>query len=175
MRLRSSLVLLAALAAAPLEACRCREEPVVPPPDPGPREAGERVPIPGATVSLLVPERWKHELEDDVLSLIGPEARVILTVMTVDAAGLDASLSVLDRELRRVVRGVALRELRDLQVDEMPALVGEGEGRLDGERVDLCVLLVRVPGRKVVILFGVALPDTEDADTQAILGSLRRL
>lgn len=173
MRRRLSLAILTILAASPAGACRCGAPTASPAPDPGPQEAGERVTIPGAAATILVPEGWTREIEADVLSLIGPGERAVLTVMVVAAADLEASLAALDQQLAKVVQRAELRELREREIGGMPALIGDGQGHLGDDPVDLDVMLVRGPEGGIIIIFGIALKDADDGAIAAILDSLR--
>lgn len=170
---RPFLPIVATLAVSPIGACRCGPQTEAPAPAPVTEEAGERLSIPGAAASILVPEGWTREIDGDLLSLIGPGERVVLTVMVVDAGDLEASLTTLDQELAKVVRGAEFRELREREIGGMRALIGDGKGRLADEPVDLAAMLVRTPNSRIVILFGVALEGADGAAVEAILESLR--
>ena len=178
--LSSALSPALALAIVTLTAGGCRNrttvEPTPPPPVEEPQPSGRDLVHPAAPVSLHLPEGWRDEVEEASLTLLAPGDAVVMIIVAIEAADLEASLEQLNRELGTIVRDAEIAEITEVEVGGMAAMVADGHGSLESQAVELGLMLLRAPNGRILMVVGVALEDTSaeiKEESSMILASFR--
>jgi hypothetical protein len=131
---------------------------------------------PALPITVRVPEQWRDEVEEGAITLISPNDEIIMILLAIDAADLEESLKTLNVELGQIVQHAEIDDIEEAEVHGMAAMVADGRGSLNGQAVDLGLLLLRAPNGRIMMVVGVALADADEAnkeDTAAILASFR--
>jgi len=171
--------LLTALIALSLSGPACRNRApveVTPPPVEEPTSTDRELAHPAAPITVRVPEGWRDEIEEGVITLISPNDEVIMLMLAIDAADLEESLKTLNVELGRIVKRAEIDDIEETEVHGMAAMVADGRGSLNAQSVDLGLLLLRAPNGRIMMVVGVALADADESnkeDAAAILMSFR--
>ncbi len=173
-RLRLGALLLAAVATT---GCRNRgAKEIIPPPVEAPPSNDRELVHPAAPISMRVPTSWSDELAEGAITLVSGQEEVVMIMVAIDATDLGESLKSLNDELGRIVQGAEISEITDDEVGGMAAMVGDGRGKMDGQAVDLGLMLLRADNGTILLIIGVALDDASDdakQETIDILASFR--
>jgi predicted Zn-dependent protease len=108
-----------------------------------------------AKVSITIPDKWKVEVEEDTLSAKAPDETVFLAFMVLAAHDMDEALKALDQELSKVVKDVTAGDAKEVTIHGMKGAVVEGKGKVEGQKVDLGVLILKTKAGKVLLGVGV--------------------
>lgn len=132
-----------------------------------------------AKVSITIPDSWKVETEENSLTANSPDESVVLLFMVVEATDTDEALKALDKELDKVVKNVKTDgKPEEITVNGMKGVVIDGTGKVDGQKVDLGLLVLSTKSGKV--LFGLGFGETgkykkHEADVEKIFKSIKPL
>ena len=168
--------LLAALAVTSV-GCRNRgAQQIVPPPTEVPPSIDRELVHPAAPISMRIPTSWSDELSEGAITLVSGQEEVVMILVAIDATDLADSLKSLNDELGRIVQGAEISEITEDEVGGMAAMVADGQGTMDGQAVELGLMLLRADDGTILLIVGVALDDASDdakRETIDILASFR--
>lgn len=133
-----------------------------------------------AGIALALPKGWKAEKgagDTEAYTLLSSDEVTTLMLFTVPAKDMQATLSDLDKTLQGAVTDATLDAPKEGLVGGMAALRAEGKGKVDGNEVELGLLVVlNEATQRVLVLVGFTLPGKGDGyakDVAAILHSVR--
>jgi predicted Zn-dependent protease len=108
-----------------------------------------------AKVSLDVPAGFKVDAEDNVMTLTGPDDDIAFFLMVLDASDLKKAMDALDSEVSKSFQGVTWEdEPKTTKLNGMDAFTLDGAAKADGKAVELGVLLVATPAKKILMVLG---------------------
>lgn len=118
---------------------------------------GAPLPLGESGVQLAVPDGWKTVANPDgSMQVVHPETGAALVVLPVPAGAVSTALESLDKELERRFTGVKMPAPGRGALDGMPAMISTGTGTLDGQAVDLALMLLEPGPAWRVLLLGMA-------------------
>ncbi|MEZ4380130.1 MAG: hypothetical protein R3A79_02190 [Nannocystaceae bacterium] len=172
---RGHLALL--LAAVAVAGCRDRQPTQVPEPPKVEAPATERmIAHPSAPVTVTIPLTWTESADEGALTLTSADDEVIMIMIAIPAKNLEESLEVLNEELGAIVKDAEIKAVEETEVGGMTAMVADGVGKVDGQPVNVGLMLLRTPDGKILLIVGLALEDASEQatrETAEVLESLR--
>ena len=130
-----------------------------------------------SNLKFSAPENWSAVLEEETLTLSPPSEGLAITFTVLDAENLEVALEELEKELSNYVKDAKLKgEAEEIIINDLNAISAEGEGKIDGEKVDLGLLLVEA-NDKILLVFGIsAVSETNkyEKDIENILTSIQK-
>ena len=157
--------------------CRNRgAKEIIPPPAETAPSTDRELVHPAAPISMRVPKSWSDEISEGAITLVSGQEEVVMIMVALDATDLAESLKSLNVELGRIVQGAEISEITDDEVGKMAAMVGDGHGKMDGQAVELGLMLLRADDGTILLIISVALDDASDdakQETTEILASFR--
>jgi predicted Zn-dependent protease len=132
-----------------------------------------------AKVSIDVPTGWKIDAGEDHMTIMDPKEEVAFFMMVMEADDLDEAAKALDSEVNKAVKSVKWEgEPSELKLNGMDAIAVEGAGKIDGQAVDLGVLIVVTPAHKALLVLGAVESSKSKAhekDVEKLLNSIKPL
>jgi hypothetical protein len=108
-----------------------------------------------AHVSIDVPKDWKTEVDNDTMTITDPKEEVAFFLMILDAGDIQKALDAIDSEVSKSFKGVKWEnEPKTHKLNGMDAIGLDGLATVDGKPVELGVLLVATPAKKVLMVLG---------------------
>jgi hypothetical protein len=107
-------------------------------------------------VTIAVPPGWKVSRTEDTLSLLSPAEAVLMMFFVVEAPELEVALRAMDQTIARYLESPKIDNRRTTEINGMSAIVADGSGIMNGERVDVGIALALTPLGKVLIVLGLA-------------------
>jgi predicted Zn-dependent protease len=131
-----------------------------------------------AQVSVDVPAGWKFQAPDDnTMVLLDPKEDVLFRLIVIDAGDLEKAMKITDAQVKQVAQDVKWDDKgKPTKLNGMDAMTLEGKGTIKGKPVDLGVLIVQTPSKKVLMVLGLidhAKMDAHKAEVQGFLGSIK--
>ena len=138
--------------------------------------------LPQTGLTLELPKGWTSEATQggtEAFVLLSPDQVTTLMLFGVPAAEMEAAMGDLEKTLRGVVTDAKLDEPAEGLVGGMPAIMADGKAKMDGNEVELGLLVVLNEARqRVLFIVGFSLPGKGEAyasDVAAILHSVRKV
>jgi predicted Zn-dependent protease len=129
-----------------------------------------------AGVLVRVPAGWRISRTPDTMSLTSPDEAVLMMLVVVEAGELNVALRAMDQTLANYLTDAEIRNTHETSLNGMRAIVADGHGAMDGERVEVGIALALSPIGKVLIVLGFArqsaAPETQ-GEVQNIIRSIR--
>lgn len=128
-------------------------------------------------VSITIPDSWEVEADEDMLSCNPKDETVGLVFVAVPAEALAEAVEEMEKALRSTVQGFEEKgDAEEVEINGMSGLIGEGTGKIEGEAVEVGILLLDAPKRGMFILaIGIAKADLADNHARAVEGILKSL
>jgi len=130
-----------------------------------------------AKVSVDVPSGWKMDGGEDHMTVMDAKGEVAFFLMVMEASDLEHAAKAIDKEVGKAVKNVKWEgEPSELKLNGMDAMALEGTGKVDSQAVDLGVLIVVTPAKKVLLVLGAVdheKSDAHEADVKAFLNSIK--
>lgn len=134
----------------------------------------------GAHVTFWIPDSWSVEGsggdEGKQLTASDPKGEVALLFQLNDRKDMKAALAALDGVIAQVATDVKMGAPQKIDLNGMEASVVDAKGTAGGKPVELSVLIVKAPGKKFLLVFGVvetARKKAHEAELTKILMSLK--
>jgi len=131
----------------------------------------------GAKVTLDVPSGWKVETDGDSMTINDPKEEVAFFLHVLDVDALDKAVDALDKEVGKSFQNVKWEdEPSEQKINGMDSLILEGTAKIDGKPVDIGVLLVATPAKKILLVLGAVEHDKakkHDKDVEHFLTSIK--
>jgi len=110
-----------------------------------------------AKVSLDIPEGWKITAANETdMVILEPKEEVLVILRVLEASALDKATKDVDAFIAKSVDKVKWEDkAKPTKLNGMDALALEGTGLYKGTPVDLGVLVVVTPAKKVLLVLGV--------------------
>jgi predicted Zn-dependent protease len=108
----------------------------------------------GAKVSITIPDSWKVEPSEDSLTAKAPDETVFLSFIVMEAADVDKAAAELDKELDKVMKNVNVGKGEEMTINGMKAYFAEGSGEVDGNKVDIGVVVIATKSGKILLGLG---------------------
>ncbi len=129
-------------------------------------------------VSVDVPTGWSLQAPDEnTMIVMDPKQDVLVRLAIVDAADTEKAVNVTEAQVRQFVQDVKWSDKHTpIKLNGMNGIRLEGSGAIKGKPVDLGVLLVESPSKKVVlvlVLIDHATVAAHKAEVSAFLNSLK--
>ena len=98
-----------------------------------------------AKVTISVPKGWKSVKDGDAVTLMDKAEDTAVAFALVDAGDLKLASKRLDKYLEKKVKQLKWEKEEKANVNGMPGVALEGDGRIDGKDIDLAVLVLDTP------------------------------
>jgi hypothetical protein len=119
--------------------------------------AAKEINFSSARVNFWVPNEWNLERDGESFVLVEPNEELMIIVVVLEADAVEDALSRLDDEIGQIVDDVTQSSApREVDHNGMPSLVLDGTGSVDGEAVDLGIMIIETPANKALLAFAIA-------------------
>ena len=111
----------------------------------------------------------------DTMSLLSPSQAVLMMFFVVEADELEVALRAMDKTIAGYIDDAEIENRRQTEINGMNAIVADGAGKMDGERVEVGIALALTPIGKVLIVLGLArasAPPERQQEVQRIIRSI---
>ena len=128
-----------------------------------------------AGVTIAVPAGWRVSRTSDTMSLLSPSGAVLMMFFVVEADELEVALRAMDKTIAGYIDDPEIENRRKTEINGMNAIVADGSGTMDGERVEVGIALALTPIGKVLIVLGLArasAPPERQQEVQRIIRSI---
>lgn len=117
-----------------------------------------------AGIQLWIPDGWDAESDDDGLTIYGPneeDAEVVVTFHIMKVKKIAEALDAIDDELDEVCDDLKVTsEAEHLTINGLDAIAVEADAVIDGEAVEMALMIVDTPHHnRVLLAFGVGSSD----------------
>ncbi len=130
-----------------------------------------------AHVTFWIPDAWSVDGDDATqLTASDPKGEVALLFVLEDAHDMKAAMAAIDATIARLATDVKMGSAQKVDINGMEGSVVDATGKADGKKVELSVLIVKTPGDKYLMIFGVLESKhkkAHEAEVQKILASLK--
>jgi predicted Zn-dependent protease len=124
-----------------------------------------------AGFALWLPDGWKTETDEDVLSASDADEEVAMGFfVAADADTVEEALKALDGELSKFIKDIEAGEPEETKINGLDAVTIDGKGKVEGVEVDLGVAVI-AKNDKVLIVFG-AVPSPLFKKHEATIGKI---
>lgn len=132
-----------------------------------------------AQVKVWIPDDWAQEADADSLIITDPNDEVMVAFLVVDSENITAALDAMEAELSKIVEEISSEtEPKEIKLNGMPAVVLDGKGKVQGEAVDLGIVIILTPAKKALLVFAIAQSATvanHEKTIEKVLGGIRPL
>lgn len=135
-------------------------------------------PNPAAQVQIEFPDTWKVEQKGGDIVAETKAGAATFMLVTLEAGDLEAALGKLEKIIAETFTETKMGEVQEVQVNGLKGVAGGGTAKLGGRPVDLGVMMLYTPNRKVVLMLAMLASDEAkklEKEMSGILGSLRPL
>ena len=133
--------------------------------------------FPNARINFWVPNEWNRKFDGEAVSVAEPGGDVLLVISAVEANDLDSVLNDLDTELSKIIDNVTLDgSPTETTVNNMPAAFVEATGQMQGQDVEIGVLIVITPAEKMLLAIGIidaSKTDQYEATLNRVFGGIK--
>lgn len=130
-----------------------------------------------AKVSINVPDGWKIEAEEDSMTVTDPKEEVALFMHILEAKDVKAAIEAIDSEVGSSFQGVTWDdEPKTTKLNGMDAMTLDGKAKVDGKPVELGVVILATPAKKILLIVGAVEADKakqHEKDVVALLTSIK--
>jgi predicted Zn-dependent protease len=133
-----------------------------------------------AQISVDVPTGWRTQAPDEnTMVVVDPKEELAFRMMILDEGNLEASLKKANEKIQKTFQDVKCpADMKPTKLNGMDAATQECTASLGGKPVDLGVLLVRTPAKKILMVVAIAdhsKIDARQAEITAFLRSIKPL
>ncbi|MFT7621716.1 MAG: putative Zn-dependent protease [Myxococcota bacterium] len=129
-----------------------------------------------AKVEVTIPDAWKVEADDDVLSATSADEMLGLVFTVLPAAAIDEALDQLDKELASFITDMEPDgKPSEVTINGMKGITIDGKGKIEGVAMDIGLMILEAPSGKVVMVLGFAAKGTMDKHERAVQGIFKSL
>ena len=129
-----------------------------------------------AKVSVDIPDNWKVEAEEDLLSASAPDDSIGLVFLVMPAEAVDKALEELDKELSKMMTDMKPKgEAEEIKLNGMEGISIDGTGKVDGAKVEFGLMLLETKNGKIVMVLGFAQAGTWKKNEAAVAGIFKSL
>jgi hypothetical protein len=130
-----------------------------------------------AHVSFWVPDNWSATGDEATqLQIADPKGEVSLLFLLQDHHDMKSAANAIDALINKLATDVKASAPKQVTVNGMDGTVVDATGRAMGKRVELSVLVLKTPGDRYLMVFGVLESDHKRAhqdELEKIIGSLK--
>jgi hypothetical protein len=132
-----------------------------------------------AHVLWWLPDNWSVQGDStNTLTASDPKGEVALLFMLRNHKDMKAASAVIDETVGTLATDVKMGQAQHIEINGMEGSVVDATGMAEGKRVELSVLILKVPGNKFLTIFGVlesAHKKAHESDVKKVLQSLSPL
>jgi len=131
-----------------------------------------------AQVSIDIPTGWSMQAPDEqTLILMDPKQDVLIRLAVVEAADAEKAVNVTDAQVKQFVQDVKWGDkAKPTELNGLKGLRLKGEGKIQGKPVDLGVLILGTPSKKVLLVLALidhATVAAHDAEITGFINSIK--
>jgi hypothetical protein len=128
-------------------------------------------------VSFWIPDNWKLDGDEQTqLTATDPNGEVALAFFLHGHKSMSAAIAAIDETIANVATDVKTGAPQTVEINGMEGSVVDGSGVAFGKRVEISVLILKTPGNKYLMIFGVlesAHKLAHSSELKQILASLK--
>ena len=128
-------------------------------------------------LKVTIPAGWKHQVDkDDNLIVSSADQLAYFVFSDIPSSDLSAALDEAEKEIKKVVTGLKEGEPQTDKLNGMDAMFVDGKGKVEGQPMDLGLLLVK-NGNHVLFVFGIVAEvagKKHDAAINKMIGSIKK-
>lgn len=128
-------------------------------------------------VEIWIPDNWKCEEVEESLVCGDPDDEVALFFIVLPYGTLEAACDALDEECAKIIDNLETDDGEEVELNGMRGYLVEGNGTVEGQRVEASVLALDVPKQDCVLLaFGMGVEGAAERHEETlakILESIR--
>jgi hypothetical protein len=132
-----------------------------------------------AHVLYWLPDNWSVQGDEaNQLTASDPKGEVALLFMLRNHKNMQAAAATIDEIVGTLASDVKMGQAQRVAINGMEGSVVDATGTTEGKRVELSVLILKTPGNKFLMIFGVlesAHKRAHESDVKKILASLSPL
>jgi len=130
-----------------------------------------------AHVTFWVPDNWSATGDEATqLQISDPKGEVSLLLLLQDHHDMKAAANAIDALINKLATDVKASAPKQVSINGMDGTVVDATGRAMGKRVELSVLVLKTPGDRYLMIFGVLESDHKNAhqaELEKIIASLK--
>jgi len=106
-------------------------------------------------LKVTIPAGWKHQVgQDGELSVFSADELAHFVLADIPSNNLSAALDEAEKEIKKIVTDLKEGEPQTNKLNGLDALFVDAKGKVEGESMDLGILLVK-NGNHVLFIFGI--------------------
>ena len=106
-------------------------------------------------LKVTVPKGWKHQVgQDNDLSIYSADDLAHFVFIDIASSSLEAALNEAEKQIKKLVNDLKEGEPQTNQLNGLDAMFVDAKGKVDGQAMDLGILLVK-NGDHVLFVFGI--------------------
>ncbi len=126
----------------------------------------EEFTYPDGKVDLVCPDKWKHELADNTITMSSPDGAVSFVFELLDSDDLKKGLEEASKQINEALGATTFKDPTEEKVNGMDALTFEGECKAKG--VNVVVSVINTPAEKALCLYYFAAKAAEETFAKEI-------
>lgn len=117
--------------------------------------AAKKYPHADSGVVVDIPGSWEVTGDDHSLNAATKDGLANLSFIIMPAESVEAAMNALDAELGKAVQNLTHGAGEDLTINGMQAHSVDGKGTVEGNPVEIGVMIIKTPKDKILVVFGI--------------------
>ena len=117
--------------------------------------SAKKYPHADSGVVVDIPGNWEVTGDDHSLNAATKDGHANLSFIIMPAESVEAAMKALDAELSKAVQNLTHGEGEDITINGMQAHSVDGKGTVEGQPVEVGVMIIKTPKDKILVVFGI--------------------
>lgn len=117
--------------------------------------SAKKYPHADSGVVVDIPGSWEVTGDDHSLNAGTKDGHAHLSFIVMPAESVEAAMNALDAELAKVVQNLTHGAGEDVTVNGMQGHTVDGKGTVEGQPVEVGVMILKTPKDKILVVFGI--------------------